>query len=196
MPIKDRLIRNGKGQKMVRVAQTELHPDTETWELQTAGTVWIWVKDPKERNGWKKQRAGGSGGSKRVHITAEERRHNEEQVVDENQATHNIFRNGALMRVDKGAPADDIDTRYHLADDDLRALIQVRDLALFSEELSSINSELIIRRLKAIADVDGTMAQVNEIDNLIEMRYKAGGTQRTVQELIDAGEKLGGEQLS
>lgn len=177
--------------------EPELHDGKETWEVQHGGTVWLWVADARAREtgGYRKQRVGGQG-TRRVHLTTDERRYNEEQIVDENQAEANVFRNGSLMRVDKGAPAEDIDTRYHLSDQDLRDIISVRDLALFSEEIADIKSELIIRRLMAISEVDGTAAQTEAIRTIIEERYKAGGTQRTVQELINAGEKLGGEQLA
>lgn len=166
----------------------------ETWEITTEGTVWVWIYDRREDK-YRKQRVGGrQGGSKRLHITSEDRRFNQEQVVDE-MKPNDPFTNGALRLV-SSARSSDIDDTYHLGPQDLRVMLNVVDEDEFQSNISGITSELILRRLKDVAELHGTVAQLRFIEETIEARYKVGGTQRTVQEMIDAGEKLGGTQLS
>lgn len=183
---------------MTVATEAPLHAGTETWEATGEQTVWVWVADPRAREsgGYRKQRVGGSGGSKRLHISTDDRRYNEEQIVDEN-VDMNVFRNGALIRVDAGAKtADDVDARYHLTDKDLKELLSVREVEEFTEAVNDITSENIIRRLAALAETEGTGAQKEALKEIVEKRYKKGGTQRTVRELEAAEGILGGEQLS
>lgn len=166
----------------------------ETWEITTDGTIWVWKMDVRE-NKYVETRVGGrQGGSRRLHISSDDRRFNQEQVVEE-MKEHDVFKNGALVLV-SADKADDIDTTYHLTADDLRRLLEVKDQEIFEAEVSDIKSELILRRLKEVAEKDATVAQLEFITDVIESRYKVGGTQRTVQEMITAGELAGGEILS
>jgi hypothetical protein len=166
----------------------------ETWEIQTEGTVWVWIYDRREDR-YVKQRVGGrQGGSKRLHISTDDRRYNQEQIVDEMKGS-DPFLNGALRLVSADKP-EDLDTTYHLTLQDLQSLLEVRDLDLFEEEVRGITSELTLRRLLEVAETHGTVGQLNYIREVVTERYKVGGTQRTVQEMIEAGEKLSGTQLS
>lgn len=166
----------------------------ETWETTTEGTVWVWKKDARE-NKYVEQRVGGrQGGSKRVHITRDDRRFNQEQVVDE-MKEHDVFTNGQLVLVSADR-AEDIDATYHLTTDDLTRLLEIKDDALFEQEVSDVKSELILRRLREVAESKGTVAQLEFIRDLISERYRVGGTQRTVREMMAAGEMSGGEALS
>lgn len=166
----------------------------ETWEITTEGTVWVWKMDARE-NKYVKQRVGGrQGGSKRLHISRDDRRFNQEQVIDE-MKSHDPFTNGALVLV-SAEKADDIDSTYHLTIDDLLRLLEVKDQALFESEVADIKSELILRRLKEVAETKATVAQLEFIRDTIDARYKVGGTQRTVREMIEAGDMAGGEVLS
>lgn len=166
----------------------------ESWEITTEGTVWVWKMDPREGK-YVEQRVGGrQGGSRRLHISRDDRRFNQEQVVEE-MKEHDPFRNGALVLV-SAEQADDIDTTYHLTSEDLGRLLEIKDQDLFETEVGDIKSELILRRLKEVAETKATVAQLEFIRTVIETRYKVGGTQRTVREMMQAGEMSGGEVLS
>ena len=140
---------------------------------------------------------GRAGGSRKLHISPDDRRFNEEQVIEE-MGEHNIFRNGTLRFIsatDGSIPAD-VDTKNQLTLEDMKALLEIRDEDLFREEVTELTSELIVRRLKNLAEKDGTVAQNEVLTELIEERWKVGGTQRTVRELIEAGERVGGQVVS
>lgn len=156
----------------------------ETWEITTEGTVWVLVSDPRDPSGYKKQRVGGrAGGSKRLRLSTDDRRYNEEQIVSEMQ-TSNPFRNGLLRLIDQ-TNQDDVVKTYHLTNDDLLTILEIRDEEMFEEAVRDITSELIIRRLAAIGEKSATMSQLTFIKDLIEDRYKVGGTQKAVQEIFD-----------
>ena len=166
----------------------------ETWEITTDGTVWVDKLDVREGK-YAKHRVGGrQGGSRRLHITTDDRRFNQEQVVEE-MKDYDPFTNGSLVLV-SADPAEDIDTTYHLSAEDLGRLLGIKETALFEAEIGDIKSELILRRLKELAETKATVAQLAFISDLIAARYKVGGTQRTVREMITAGELAGGEPLS
>ena len=166
----------------------------ETWEITTDGTVWVDKMDAREGR-YVKQRVGGrQGGSRRLHITRDDRRFNQEQVVEEMKA-HDPFTNGALVLI-SSEKADDIDSTYHLTNEDLGRLLEIKDRELFEGEVRDIKSELILRRLKELSETQATVAQLEFVTELIRERYKVGGTQRTVREMLSAGEMAGGEVLS
>src|SRR4051812_16780617 len=124
----------------------EIH---EVWEITTPGTVWVWTRDVRNPGQYNKTRVGGrSGGSKRLRITTDERRYNEEQVIDE-MLDHNPFRNGTLrlLSIDEDVQVDDIVANYHLSDDELKQYFDVKDEDLFTEAMKEIESELVLRRL-------------------------------------------------
>lgn len=171
--------------------------NTETWTMASEGTCWVWVKDPRE-GGMIKQRVGGrAGGSRTLHISTDDRRFNEEQVIEEMEH-HNIFKNGTLAFVSStnGEKAADVDTKNQITAQDMRALLEIRDEDLFRSEVTDLSSELVVRRLKNLAEKDGTAAQNEVLTEIIEQRWKVGGTQRTVRELMDAGERIGGQVVS
>lgn len=173
----------------------EIH---EVWEIMVPGTIWVWTRDVRIPGQYKKTRVGGkSGGSKKLRISTDERRYNEEQVIEE-MIDHNPFRNGfmRLVSVDEDAKPDDILTNYHLTDKDLIAYFEVKDADVFGEAMKDIESELILRRLYALSVENGSVAQNEILRDLVEARYKQGGTQKTVREMIAAGEMDGGERLS
>lgn len=169
----------------------------ETWEITGEGTAWVWVKDPREGKMIKQRVGGRAGGSRKLHISPDDRRFNEEQVIEE-MAEHNVFRNGTLRFIsatDGSKPAD-VDTTNQLTLEDMKALLEIRDEDLFRSEVNDLSSELVVRRLKSLAEKDGTNAQNQVLEDLIEERWKVGGTQRTVRELIEAGERIGGQVVS
>lgn len=166
----------------------------ETWEITHEGTVWVDKMDAREGRYVKHRVGGRQGGSRRLHITRDERRFNQEQVVEEMKGK-DPFTNGSLVLV-SAERAEDIDATYHLTNDDLARLLEIKDTALFESEVNDIKSELILRRLKELGETQATVAQLQFITDLIKERYKVGGTQRTVREMLAAGEMAGGEVLS
>jgi hypothetical protein len=180
--------------EIIMVAATKLDPaaNIETWEVTGEFTVWVWKHDVRHPGHMEKQRAGGkAGGSKRLRLTTDERRYNEEQVVEENKDL-NPFTNGQLKLVDGGKmPLDDIDQTYHWGDEQYSAFFEIRDVDLFKEQAEEIASELILRRLYMIGEKTATIEQREVLKEIIEVRYKAGGTQGTVQEILNDEAKLG-----
>lgn len=167
---------------------------TEIWEATTAGTVWVWVND-KRQGGYMKQRVGGAaGGSKRLRLSVDERRYNEELIMDESQE-HNPFKNGLLMLIGE-QQVEDIDRSAHLTDVDLNDLIELRDPDLFRSTVEEIPHELVLRRLAALAESRGTAEQNEFLSELLRERYPIGGTQTTVQEIMDEEERSSGTRLS
>jgi hypothetical protein len=169
----------------------------ETWEIMIEGTIWVWVYD-KRSDAMQKVRVGGkAGGSRKLQITTDDRRWNQDQVIEEMKHS-DPFSNGALKLI-AGAPPEEeevIDTRNHLDNEQLVELLTLRDEDVFRSEVEDIRSELLMRRLLEVADRDGTRAQVEIVRDVIEERYKVGGTQKTVREMVEAGERIGGEQMS
>src|SRR4051812_13296503 len=99
----------------------------EIWEITTGGTVWVWTKDVRNPGHMQKTRVGGrAGGSRRLRISRDERRYNEEQIIDE-MGEHNPFRNGSLKLVgDAKDVAEDVDTTYHLDEADMLGLLELK----------------------------------------------------------------------
>lgn len=174
----------------VRDSETVL----ETWDMLTEATVWVWVKDPREGVMTKKRLGGRSGGTRVLHITSDERRFNQEQVVEEN-LDNDPFTNGSL-KLKNTAVASDVDTTYHLTNDDLKALLSISDRKTFETEVIEITSELILRRLKDLAESEASIGQYTFIRDLIDDRYKSGGTQATVREMMEEEAKRIGTTLS
>ena len=162
----------------------------ETWEITTEGTVWVWLMDPREQRYRKQQVGGRAGGSKRLRISTDDRRYNEEQIVEE-MVDHNPFRNGALRIVSTEVIPEDVDTRYHFTTEQLVQLLEVRDEQLFRSEVEDITSELVIRRLKDQAEKTGTVGQLAFLTEIIDTRYRLGGTQRTVEEMLAQSDRSG-----
>ncbi len=160
----------------------------ETWEIVTPGTVWVWTRDVRRPGYMQKTRVGGkSGGSKRLRITRDERRYNEEQIIEEMTAS-NPFRNGALKLVaSRTEIPEDVDTTYHLDNADLLQLLEIRDENLFRSEVEGIASELILRRLYMLAEKHATVAQLGTVRAAIEERYAVGGTQQSIRDQDKAG---------
>jgi hypothetical protein len=142
-----------KGAAVPEQEQKDPRDLIETWELNGDGTVYVYTYNPRDRV-YGKTKVSSTSGSRRLRISVEDRRYNEEQIIEEMQQ-HNPFRNG-LLRLISAEKADDIDA----------------------------------------TEDEGTMRQNEIVREIIEARYKVGGTQKTVQEMIDEGEKLGGERLS
>lgn len=177
---------------------SEMPDRSETWQTTTTSTVWVWTRNARIPGTFQKTRVGGkSGGSRTLRITTDERRYNEEQVIDE-MADHNPFRNGQLrlVSVDGGLKPDDIIENFHKTDEELLDYFGIDDEALFKEGVSEIHSQLILRRLLVLCERKGSVVQQNVLRDLVEDRYKVGGSQKTFREMEAAGEMSGGVSLS
>lgn len=160
----------------------------ETWESAVDGTVYVWVYDRREDR-YVKATIGGGIGSKILHITRDDRKYNQEQVPIENKQ-HDPFTNGALRFKNAATRDETLDLRYHYTDEELIGIFDMRDLDLFKEAIESIESELILRRLFAVGETTGTIAQMDALRELIAARYPIGGTQKTVEEMMQKGQEL------
>lgn len=160
----------------------------EIWECTTEGSVWVAVKDPRE-GGWTSRRVGGkSGASRRIQITRDERLYNQELCLDE--LSHlDPFTNGQLICTN-GRPAGER-TRYELTDVDLQAILDIDDEDIFTEAVNALEIELPLRRLLSLAERTSTIARHRIIADLVEARYRVGGTQGVVADMIAAGEHIG-----
>lgn len=153
----------------------------ESWEAATDVTVWVWVYDKREDK-YKKQRVGGRSGSRMLHIRRDDRVFNQEQVVVENKHL-DPFTNGLLRLVAGGREDDELDATYHLTVEDLKGMLEIRDEEIFKGEVEGIGSELILRRLKDAAEKHGAVWQLEFIRDVIDDRYKVGGTQRAERDV-------------
>ena len=155
----------------------------ETWEIVTEGTVWVWTSDVRQPGHMQKTRVGGkAGGSRRLRITRDERRYNEEQIIEE-MVSMNPFRNGALkLLAARSDVPEDVDATYHLDNGDLLALFELKDENLFKAEIESVGSELVLRRLYMLAEKNATVAQLSTVREVVEERFGVGGTQQSIRE--------------
>lgn len=170
----------------------------EVWEMVTKGTVWVWVYD-RRNDSYKKQRVGGRGGaSKKLTISMGDRRYNQEQVIDE-MRQHDPFTNGMMLRLTGPELTDDdeyMKTANHKSNDELLEFFQLKDSDDFQEAIVDIESETLLRRLHSLAQQNALAWQLNAITDLLEERFRVGGTQRTVAEMIAANDMQGGHALS
>jgi hypothetical protein len=163
---------------------------SEVWETTTEGTIWVQVKDTRNPGAWTQRRVGGKG-SKRLTITTDEREFNQETLPYENQHL-DPFTNGLLVRV---SPKTAVPTRYELTDDDLLEKLADRRDDLFLTYLAQIDSEVIMRRLLALAREHSTMARHEVIKEIIEGRYAVGKTSQVVAEEVADGQKYADTDL-
>lgn len=154
--------------------------EMETWEIQVPGSTWVWIYDRRSQ-GYDQKRVSGRRGPKRVTLTREEREYNEELAHEDSQHL-NPFRNGTLARVVDGEKVDAV------TDDDLRVYLSLDGEAAFKEAVEEIDLELTIRRLLNLAAVEGRMFQVEILRDVVDERYRVGGTQPTVEEMYSSGE--------
>jgi hypothetical protein len=152
----------------------------ETWEATTDGTVWVQVKDPRVPGGWRVQKVGGKS-RKKLNISVEEREFNQELVPEEN-AQHDPFQNGLLVRthpkaVERGP--------NELDDDALISVLAIDDDAIFEEAVASITSEVVLRRLAALGERHTNYHRLTILQGIIEARYSVGKTSRVVQEALE-----------
>lgn len=178
---------------MARPAVPPADSVVETWEISFPGVVWVWLYDRRE-DIYKKQQIGQRTGSKTLHITRDDRKYNMELIPDENRHL-DPFTNGSLRLLGAATRDESLDVRNHFSNDDLIAMFEVRDPDLFAEAIESQTSEVVIRRLQTLADDHATVTQATILRDLIDKRYPVGGTQKTVREMFEAGERIGAQRI-
>lgn len=178
---------------MVRPKTTPDGEIIETWQAATAGTTWVWVYDRRDDK-YAKKRVGGREGSGVLHLRRDDRKYNQERIPVENRML-DPFTNGALRLIESSTRDESLDVRYHYTDADLMEMFDVRDENLFGELITGIESELIVRRLLGMAEKAGTQAQVQALRDMCDDKWPIGGTQKTVREMIEAGERIGAGQI-
>lgn len=154
----------------------------EIWEATTDSVVFLNVKDPVKK-GWKQVKVTLQG-PKRLQITLEERRFNQSQIPEENLHL-DPFSNGQLICVQGEAKGINM-----LTDDDLITILTLEEDAEFETAVSDLDSEVLVRRLLGLAQTRATNTRFEFIRDLVDVRYRVGGTQTTVQQMIDDGEKV------
>lgn len=153
----------------------------ETWEATTNGTTYVQVKDPRVPGGWRVQKVGGKS-RKKLNISVEEREFNQELIPEEN-AKHDPFQNGLLVRT---APKSTEDRGPNeLSDSQLLEILAVEDDNLFEETVRTVESEVIMRRLAILGKKATSYARLQIIEELIEQRYAVGKTSRVVKEAME-----------
>lgn len=165
----------------------------ETWEATTRATTWVQTWD-RRSDGYKATRVGGRSGSRRLTISRDDRRYNQDSIPMENKGL-DPFTNGTLRLVDTKNRAEDIDSTYHKSDEELREYFELRDPDAFTDAVGGIESKLVLHRMLALAEVEATVAQLAVVRELINTRWPIGGSQRTYREMEEAGERLGVAQI-
>lgn len=167
--------------------------DIEVWEAATPATSWVYVFDRREDR-YVQTRVGGRSGSRRLNITRDDRKYNQELLPFEN-TKDDPFTNGTLRFVESATRDELLDTRYHMTDEQLLTYFDVRDVALFMDAVQDIESEIVLRKLQRMAPNNATVAQVDALNDYIRARYPQGGSQKAVREMEEVGERLGVSDL-
>jgi len=155
--------------------------EVEIWEATTLQTTWLNVFD-HINGGWKQVRVGGgAGASKRIQLSVIERRFNSDMVPEESMGL-DPFSNGALICVQGEAR-----TANQIDDAAIIALLTGPD-EKFIASIDGIKSELLLRRILTISAKHATNERYTYLRDLIDQRYKVGGTQRAMRELYALGE--------
>ena len=175
--------------------------------MMCPGAVWVWVYD-RRNDEYKQQEVGLRSGTKKLHLTRDDRKYNQELIIDENRSL-DPFINGTLRllggatrdesldgRLRGAAKADpDLDVSNHRTDEDLVEMFEIRDPAQFTESVEAVTSEVLLRRLRNLADEKASVVQTTILDDLIRTRWPVGGTQRTIREMQEAGDRIGATRI-
>lgn len=162
----------------------------EIWESTTGGTTFINIKDPRNPRAWITKKVGGKG-TQRITVTVEERMFNQDLVSYENTA-QDPFTNGLLVRV---SPKDVSKGSNEVSDDYLIEQLRDRSDEAFTTYLKSIDSEVVIRRLQALAERHAAMYRFHEIQAEVDARYPVGKTSRVVSEMLNDDARYAGADL-
>lgn len=157
--------------------------EMEIWEITIPGSVFVSVRDPRVPGGWKQTSVSGTG-NKKLTLSKDEREFNEEQIPDENIHL-NPFRNGALV-----CRQGELAEAKQYTDAELADLLDLNDAA-FEEAFKALPTEVLHRRLLAIAEKRATVTQFTLLKDFVDEKYRVGGTQRTVREMESLSDRMG-----
>lgn len=166
---------------MARPVGTSDDQVTEEWLITTPSTVYVSTYDRRDDR-YVQTMVSGTQGARKLRITRQDRVYNQERIPEENIHL-DPFLNGQLRRVDKGPVDETLDVRNHLDTADLQELLKLTDKGVFAETVADISSELVLRRLLALAEDEGTAWQLEALRDSLKERYPIGGAQRTVREM-------------
>lgn len=169
---------------MARPLASKGDSEIEVWEATTPSTTWVYVFDRREDR-YKPTRVSGRSGARRLNITRDDRKYNQEILPFGNER-NDPFTNGTLRFISSATRDEQLDTRYHLTDDQLLAYFEVRDTNLFIEAIREVDSEVILRKLLMLAPEVGTVNQVDALRDFVRQKYPVGGSQLAVREMEDA----------
>ena len=145
----------------------------EIWELTLPGRVTMTVTGARGRP----QQISAAGKGQRLRCSTEDRIITEEGIRNPEL---NPFRNGMLVRVDKGEGHEP--SPEELSDDDMRAIFDL-DQADFQATVSALG-EVNVRRLKAMfEEVDASKSEIDYVNALIEEKWRIGGAMPSYEEM-------------
>lgn len=152
------------------IAPSETHRIMESWEITTAGRVWLTITGHNRFGQMmeKKTSIGPNKAGSKLKISQADRELNQEMVADEK---HDPFRNGLLVRVD----ADQNDDPATAS----RDAVPMKELLTVFEKhgnafQSAVNGlgEVPVRRMRELADeVEASAKQRDFLDETIEERF-------------------------
>lgn len=159
----------------------------EVWASTTGGTVWIWKTDPQNPRNHVQKMIGGPGNVK-LKVTVAEREFNEDLIAWGNEDLC-PFRNGLLVRV---LPKDAERGQFERTDEELKALIQSGTDEVFKDLVDHTDSEVIIRRMLALAAADKStsIGRLEILIDLIKERYPQGRGSKFVDEIHEHEQKM------
>lgn len=157
--------------------------EMEIWEITIPGTVFVSVRDPRLPGGWKQTSVSGKG-NKKLTISKDEREFNEEQLPEGNIHL-NPFRNGILL-----CRQGELAEAKQYTDEELTAFLEL-DEADFKDAFEALPTEVLHRRLLAIAEKKATVQQHALLKDFVDEKYRVGGTQRTVREMQSLSDRMG-----
>lgn len=163
------------------VVMNESDNEIEVWEATTPSTTWVLVFDRREDR-YKPTRVSGRSGTRRLHITRDDRKYNQEILPFENEK-NDPFTNGTLRFVSSATRDEMLDTRYHMTDEELVGFFAARDTDEFMDEVRKIDSEVVLRKLLKLSPEHGTVNMTDTLREHIRTKFPVGGSQLTVREM-------------
>lgn len=164
------------------MAQVDADP-VETWEIQVPGGVQVWKRN-KRTGEYEHTRVHGTVGPKILHISEDDRLYNQELISGAENSHLDPFTNGSLAKIVGGE-------KIGLTDAQLVEYFEIEDEDAFREAVVDIPVELTIRRLRAMSEAKGTVMHLNVLQDIIEDRFKSGGTQPTVAKMFEEDAREG-----
>ncbi len=153
----------------------------EIWETAIEGVVWVRVMD---RRGNERQVKVGPAKAARLRIKTADRENSQDAVLKEGS---DPFTNGTLRRVDANAPVDpEADFKRHTYTNAVLTWVMGHQGTEFDALIDRMN-ERGVRSMKAWAvEHDGTVSQLQKIQDTIDEKYKIEAVMPSTAEIIEA----------